>query len=56
MDKYSITIEPVEHDDHGDTQYKWYAHIRKGDVQYWYDYYSEKPALEDILSGALGES
>lgn len=51
---YTITIERVVSDDFGDTRLNWYAHLRRGENQYWHDYYSSKPSLERVIT-ALSE-
>ena len=55
---YTITIEQVEHDDFGDKEYQWYAHLRKGSIKYWYDYWKTEPSLQqviDTMQSALSE-
>ena len=53
MEEYRLTIEPVPHDDHGDDNFKWYAHFRRGENQYWHDYFADKPTFFYCLGEIL---
>lgn len=48
-DKYWLKITPVDSDDYGDKQFKFYSELHKGGATIWTDYHREMPTLKQVL-------
>ena len=49
-EKYWLKITPIDSDDFGDTQFKYYGELYKCKSLVWNDYYREEPTLKQVLN------
>lgn len=50
VEKYWLKVTPIDSDDFGDTQFKYYGELYKGKSLVWNDYYREQPTLKQVLN------